>query len=250
MLISENTYSVITACWNSARTITRCIQSVLRQTVLPKEHIFVDGGSTDETRDLISRSFPGDSGSSGSISWKLLEQGSVKGISAAWNLALKHCTGDIVFILNSDDWYQLDCAERVLSAIRDNPDAGIVLGNARNYRRGESTPCGVWRNRPDWLLPILMPYVHPACFVRRSVYEMHGGFDPVYAVSMDYDFLWRCKIRGVKFVKVSDIVTNFELGGNSNKRRKEGRQEVYRIARQYCRVLPLAALAARFLTDR
>jgi hypothetical protein len=157
----------------------------------------------------------------------------------------------MVFILNSDDWYERNCAERVLDAVRNQPDADIVLANTHAYRRGESVPCDVWRNRPEWLLPVLMPYVHPACFVRRTVYERLGGFDQDYPIALDYEFLWRCKVGGMKFVKLPDILTNFELGGNANSHRKEARLEVYRIARRYgCRVLPLAALAARYLTGR
>ncbi len=244
------TYSVITACWNSARTLNRCIDSILAQTVPPKEHIFVDAGSTDNTRALIEQSYQGNLDPSCTIASKLLEQSSVRGISAAWNVALKQCTGDVVFLLNSDDWYEANCGERVLAAMRDNPDAGIVHADARTYRRGETTPCAIWRNRPEWLLPVLMPYVHPACFVRRTVYEQIGGFDPACAIAMDYDFLWRCKVNGVKSVKLPDLLTNFELGGNANSRRKEARLETYRIASQYSHVLPMAALVGRYLTGR
>jgi len=244
------TYSVITACWNSARTITRCIDSVLSQTVLPQEYLFVDGGSSDNTRELIRQSFVDSSDSHSSVAWKMLEQGDVRGISAAWNVALRECTGDVVFILNSDDWYQPDCAERVLSALRNNPDADVVLANARTYRRGESSPCAIWRNRPDWLLPVLMPYVHTGCFVRRKVYERLGGFDPALALAMDYDFLWRCRVSGMKFVRLPDVVSNFELGGVANSHRKEARIETYRVASKYCYVLPIAALVGRYLTGR
>lgn len=243
-------YSVITACWNSARTITRCVGSVLGQTIPPKEYFFVDGGSTDNTRELIRQSFGDHSGPSGAVAWKLLEQGDVRGISAAWNVALKECSGDVVFILNSDDWYEINCAERVLSAMRDNPDAGIVLANARTYRRGDGRPCSVWRNRPDWLLPILMPYVHTGCFVRRAVYEQLGGFDPALALAMDYDFLWRCRVSGIKFVRLPDVVSNFELGGLANSHRKEARLETYKVASKYCHVLPRVALVGRYVTGR
>jgi glycosyltransferase involved in cell wall biosynthesis len=244
------TYSIITACWNSARTISRCIGSVLGQGIPPKEYLFVDGGSTDNTREIIRQSFADHPSRRSSVPWKILEQGIVRGISAAWNVALKECTGDVVFILNSDDWYEADCAERILNAMRDNPEAGIAHANARKYKRGESTPCGIWRNRPECLLPLLMPYVHPACFVRRTVYAHIGGFDPAYAIAMDYDFLLRCKVNGVKSVKLPQLLTNFELGGTADSRRREARIELYRIARQYHRVLPAVALMARYLTGR
>lgn len=244
------TYSVITACWNSARTIERCVDSVLGQTVLPKEYLFVDGGSTDDTRELIRQSLADHSGPPGAMAWKMLEQGDVRGISAAWNVALKECSGDVVFILNSDDWYETHCAERVLSAMRNHPDAGIVHADARMYKRGGSTPCALWRNRPEWLLPVLMPYVHPACFVRRTVYQQIGGFDPACAIAMDYDFLWRCKESGVQSVKLPRLLTNFELGGTADSRRREARIEVLRIARRYHRALPVFAFVARCLTGR
>jgi glycosyltransferase involved in cell wall biosynthesis len=246
----DPTYSVITACWNSARTLNRCIDSILAQTVPPREHIFVDGGSTDNTRALIEQSYPGNFDPGCTIASMLLEQGSVRGISAAWNVALKQCTGDVVFLLNSDDWYETHCGERVLAAMRNHPDAGIVHANARMYRRGESTPCAVWRNRPEWLLPVLMPYVHPACFVRRTVYEQIGGFDPSCAIAMDYDFLWRCRVNGVKSVKLPHLLTNFELGGTADSRRREARIELYRIARRYHRALPAFAFVARCLINR
>jgi glycosyltransferase involved in cell wall biosynthesis len=244
------TYSVITACWNSARTISRCVGSVLGQAILPKEYLFVDGGSTDNTREIIRQSFMDHSGLRSAMTWKILEQGNVRGISAAWNVALGECTGDVVFILNSDDWYEANCAECILSVMRDNPEAGIVHANARKFMRGESTPCGIWRNRPEWLLPVLMPYVHPACFVRRNVYEHIGSFDPAYAIAMDYDFLWRCKANEVKSVKLPQLLANFELGGTADSRRREARIESYRIARQYHRALPALALVARYLTGR
>jgi glycosyltransferase involved in cell wall biosynthesis len=247
---NDLSYSVITACWNSARTLKRCIDSVLNQTTPPKEHIFVDGGSTDNTRALIERSYPGNFDPSNTIACKLLEQGSVRGISAAWNVALEKCTGDVVFLLNSDDWYEIDCGERVLTAMRANPDAGIVHADARMYRRGERTPCADWRNRPEWLLPVLMPYVHPACFVRKTVYEHIGGFNPNYAIAMDYDFLWRCKLDGVKSVRLRHQLTNFELGGTADSRRREARIELYRIARRYHRALPVLAFMARCLANR
>jgi GT2 family glycosyltransferase len=95
-----------------------------------------------------------------------------------------------------------------------------------------------------------MPYVHISCFVRRTVYERLGGFDTDLALAMDYDFLWRCKTAGMKFAKMPDLLSNFELGGAANSHRKEARLETYRIATRYCRILPALGLVARCLTNR
>jgi glycosyltransferase involved in cell wall biosynthesis len=244
------TYSVITACLNSARTVRRCIDSVLCQTVLPREYLIVDGASVDGTMDIVRETFAARGEASGTIDVKFLGQGAPRGISAAWNMALAHCSSDVVFILNSDDWYEGECAATALGAFRNNPQADIILASARTYKRGATVPCGILRNRPEYLLPALMPFVHVSCFVRRTVYARVGGFDPTLAFAMDYDFLWRCKKAGMNFAIVPDVVTNFEEGGAANSHRRQARIEVYRIALRHgrSRLIPFFALAGRFIS--
>jgi len=246
------TYSVVTACLNSATTLERCIDSVLLQRVPPKEHIFVDGGSTDGTTEIITRKRAEHVRAGGSTEFKLLNHGHPRGVPTAFNDGVAQCTSEVVFILNSDDWYERHCSETVMRAMRDNPQADIVLGNAHTYRPGETVPCGVLRNRPEWLVPALMPFVHPACFVRRRVYERVGYFNPAYKWNSDYDFLYRCKVAGVTFFKVPEVLVNFQWEGRADQHREEARLDAYRISRRYSRspILPLCGLAARFLTGK
>lgn len=245
-------YGVITACRNSARTIGRTVDSVLRQGVLPSQYVFVDGGSTDGTLEIIREMQTRHTQQGGAVRFSLLHQGNTPGIAGAWNIGLEHTSSDIVFILNSDDWYEENCAETVLNVMADNADVGMVVANEWVYKRGESTPCGQHRNRPAWLMPVAMSFVHPACFVRRSVYKQHGFFDVSLEVVLDYEFLYRCLRGGVKFRVLDETLVNFELGGTANTRRAEARLEMYRSARRYCPfpILPFGALLLRYLTGR
>jgi GT2 family glycosyltransferase len=220
--------------------------------VLPREYFIVDGASVDGTVDIIRETFAARGEASGTIDVKFLGQGGPRGISAAWNMALAHCSSDVVFILNSDDWYERECAATALGAFRNNPRADIVVASARTYKRGATAPYGIARNRPEWLFPVLQPFLHFSCFVRRTVYGRVGGFDPRLQIAMDYDFLWRCRNAGMNFVVLPDAVVNFEEGGNANSRRREARIEVYRIAARHgrSRLIPLLALAARFVTGK
>jgi GT2 family glycosyltransferase len=167
--------------------------------VLPREYLIVDGASVDGTMDIIRETFVARGEASRTIDVKFLQQGGSRGISAAWNMALPHCSSDVVFILNSDDWYERECAATALGAFGNNPRADIVVASARTYKRGATVPYRILRNRPEYLLPVLMPFVYVSCFVRRTVYARVGGFDPKLAFAMDYDFLWRCKKAGMNF---------------------------------------------------
>jgi glycosyltransferase involved in cell wall biosynthesis len=251
-MIPDITYSVVTPCLNSAATLDRSIDSVLWQRIPPKEYIFVDGGSTDGTLEIIMRKRQEHARSGGSIEFRLLDHGRPRGVPAAFNDGIAQCTSEAVFILNSDDWYERHCSEIVLAAMKDHPRTDIVVGRAHTYRPGESVPCGVLRNRPEWLLPALMPFVHPACFVRRTVYDRIGYFNPAYKWNSDYDFLYRCKVAGITFLKVPEVLVNFQWEGGADQHRDEARLDAYRISRRYSRtpILPLFGLAARFLTGR
>jgi len=249
----ENTsYSVVTACKNSNRTIVRTIESVLRQTVLPREYFFVDGGSTDGTLETIQDCITAAKTAGVTTVFQVLGQGAETGITSAWNLGLKECSSELVFILNSDDWYEPDCATSVIAAMDANPQVEIVFANARTFTRGAKQPTGLLRNRPLWLLPVLMPFVHPACFVRLSLYKRIGLYSCDYAYAADYDFLYRCHTARVGMKFLDQALVNFELGGAANSHRADARLELFRISRQQGKswVLPLLALWARRLLGR
>jgi glycosyltransferase involved in cell wall biosynthesis len=232
--------------------------------VLPDQWVFIDGGSSDGTLAIIKEHMERHANAGGSILFEVVDQGGAHGVPDAFNIGLQHNTSEVVFILNTDDWLEPHCAEIVLDAMTKNPWADVVLANARTHRIGDnnrrnglgawsgSQASGAWRIRPEWLFPVLMPFVHPATFVRKRVYDTIGGFDASYLNASDYEFLYRCQVKGVRFLKLGDTLANFQLGGGANMRRAQARLEVYRAARRHSgqTVIPFCALLLRFITGR
>lgn len=242
-------YGVITACLNSSTTILRTIHSILSQEILPREYIFVDGGSTDGTLALIEKEISRFSEKHPEIHCRVVHQTTKGGIYEAWNIGLEHFTSEIVFILNSDDWYPPDTAAYVLRLFEKKSHADIVLG-AGKYLKGVDDPrpeiCHI---RPRAVIPFAMTLIHPACFVKKAVYDRLGGFDTRYKVAGDYEFVYRCYQARLKIVKTRKILTNILRGGFAESNQILARQEVYEIGRRYAisGIFPLFAYWCRIL---
>ena len=97
-------FSIITICYNSERTIERTIKSVLAQTFRDYEYIIVDGGSNDSTLDIVRRYEPL---FEGRLNWKSEPD---KGIYNAMNKGIERSRGNIIGIVNSDDWLERNCS--------------------------------------------------------------------------------------------------------------------------------------------
>lgn len=207
--------SVITATWNSASTVRDTIESVLRQSYPDIEHIIVDGGSKDSTVDVIKEYEPR---YNGRLKW-ISEPD--KGIYDAMNKGIAMATGDVVGILNSDDFYTSDdVLAHVASAFEglgDELDA--VYGDIHFVDDSDLTKCvryyssaGFKRSkmRRGW-----MP-AHPSFYCRKSVYEKFGMFDISFKIGADFENLLRLifvnRIR-TRYIPV-DFVT-MRTGGAS-----------------------------------
>jgi glycosyltransferase involved in cell wall biosynthesis len=243
-------YSIITICLNSEKTIQKTIDSVMKQQPLANEYIFVDGGSSDATLNtihdlekmVVEKSLP--------VNIKLLLQSEKTGIYGAMNLGLKAVTADLVFILNSDDWYEKDTAAVVLDEFAKSSDVDIVYASA--YFHKENGLRFIRTPRSFVLLPFLMPIAHPATFIKHSVYDKLGIFNETYSLSADYDFIYRCSDAGVKFCEIRKPLVNMLLGGAANSGRAKAREETYHIAKKYCccKILPFFAYFARKMLNR
>lgn len=198
--------SVIIPTFNSAKTVEDTIRSIINQNYASLQIIIQDGGSTDDTKDIVAKYPVAMSG------WRSEPD---NGIYDAMNKGISRATGEIVAILNSDDTWFPDILERVVPVFVRNPDVGIVSGSIE-----------VWENSSDGNKVILkssilylykgMTIQHPATFVRRNVYERVGLFNTSYHIGADYDFVLRCIEANVPCIILEDILTRMRVGGNSN----------------------------------
>lgn len=180
--------SVITATYNSGRTISDTLESVLRQTYSDVELIVVDGGSRDDTMDVVRRYEPR---FGGRMHWTSEPD---RGIYDAMNKGIARATGDVVGILNSDDFYTSDTVLQRVAETMENSDIDAVYGDIHYVRDGDLHKCvRYYSSRPfrRGLMRLGFMPAHPSFYCRREVYERCGTFDTTYRVAADFENLLR-----------------------------------------------------------
>ncbi len=201
--------SIITPCLNSSETIERTIKSVLQQTYSNIEYIIIDGKSTDNTINIIRQYLPKFEGRMRFISEK------DSGIYNAMNKGIKLSTGQLIGIINSDDFYEKDTVEKVvLCSSREKYQ--VIYGYCRIIDNNHIT--GIIKRNHKGLGKEMIP--HPTCFITKKTYKDFGLFLTLYKITGDYELMLRLFYSGkVKFIQVKEILANFTLGGiSSNKR--------------------------------
>ncbi len=207
--------SIITATYNSAATLEDTIKSVLQQTYSNIEYIIIDGASKDNTLDIVKQYEPqfGER-----LKW-LSENDS--GIYDAMNKGIKMATGEIVGILNSDDYFTSpDVIERMASAF-DDKTLDAIYGDIHFIRDGYPDKCVRYYSskpfRPLWLRFGFMP-AHPSFYCRKEVFEKAGLYKTDYKIGSDYEMMVRLfmvhRIRA-KYLPI-DFVT-MRTGGASTR---------------------------------
>lgn len=204
--------SVITVCFNSATTIRDTINSVLYQENVSVEYIIIDGGSTDGTMDII-REFDS------AIDVVISEFD--EGIYDAMNKGIHIATGDIVAILNSDDWYLgTNVLSQVEAAFGSEQYVDLVgFGVDFVRRRDLGKPVRVWRSVgfQGWMLFFGLMPPHPGIFVRRTVYDRYGTFVTDLRIAGDFEFLVRIFLKArLSYCSVNSIAVRMRLGGASS----------------------------------
>ncbi|MDE6386759.1 MAG: glycosyltransferase [Lachnospiraceae bacterium] len=215
--------SIITVCLNSAATIEQTIQSVLGQTWKNIEYIIVDGQSTDGTLGIVDKYRD-------KIAKCISEKD--QGLYDAMNKGISMTTGEIIGILNSDDWYAKDAVEKVVNAFQEE-NADLVYGAMEIVHPSGYTS----RVKNDALEHMLYRCVipHPTVFVRRRAYQEVGMFDLEYKVLADYDLLMRMYLHHVKISQIPAVLTYFRKGGFSTEHAIQCTEEMRSIARHYAR---------------
>jgi len=214
--------TIITATYNSVKTLEDTMKSVLAQTYADIEYIVVDGASTDGTQQLIRQYEPLFGNRLKWISEK------DKGIYDAMNKGIQMASGDVVGILNSDDYFTShDVIERMVSSF-DNKALDAIYGDIHFIRDGQPDKCLRYYSskpfRPLWLRFGFMP-AHPSFYCRREVFEKVGLYKTDYKIGSDYEMMVRLfmvhKIRA-KYLPI-DFVT-MRTGGASTRNVKSRMQ--------------------------
>lgn len=204
------TISVITATFNSAATVRDTLECIAQQDYPHVEHIIVDGLSKDNTLGIVTE-FP-------HVSKVLSEKD--KGIYDAMNKGVGLATGDVIGILNSDDFY---CHPRILSLVMaafEDPSVDAVYGDLHYVQQHDTEKitrrwkAGRFRVNNfyyGWMPP------HPAFFVRRRVYEQAGVFNTTLRSAADYELMLRVLLKHkMKAAYIPEVLVKMRAGGMSN----------------------------------
>lgn len=209
--------SIITPCLNSAKTIRQTIESVLHQTYESIEYIIIDGGSEDGTLDIISEYETLFTTGLRYISEK------DTGIYDAMNKGIGLATGDVIGIINSDDWYEPDAVERVMECFAKT-DADVVYGELWMIdENGERASCTSRSIFPP----------HPSTFIKREIYQKYGMFDSNYRIASDRELLLRLMAEKVRFERIGEILADHRMTGVSAVNRLVCAGEAYEIDYKY-----------------
>lgn len=228
--------SLITVCYNSAATLRTALDSVACQQRgagdLSIEYIVVDGGSSDGTVSLL-RAFAAERASDGNFSFKWISEPD-RGLYDAINKGLGLATGDVVGLLNADDWLEDD---RVLKDVVAAFDGGIdgLYGDVRfvahavsGENRSAERTIRYYSSKPwrPWMHAWGYMPAHPTVYVRRTVFETFGGYRLGYEISADFEWMVRVLCRGgIRMKYLPRCMVTMRLGGKST----AGLKAMYRL---------------------
>jgi glycosyltransferase involved in cell wall biosynthesis len=201
--------SVVTPSLNSAGVIAGCIRSVAEQSICA-QHLVVDGFSSDGTLDVIRESGGGA---------EIIQQAPA-GIYAAINLGIRNATGEIIGVLNADDFYASAGVLEQVAAVFEDPAIEACYGDLcyvddkdtskvlRYWRSGEYRPA---RFRHGWMPP------HPTFFAKRRLFDQFGAYRTDLGTAADYELMLRFLVRyRVAASYVPQVLVHMRTGGASN----------------------------------
>ena len=203
--------SIITVCYNSGKTIESCIKSVINQTYKNIEYIIIDGNSLDNTTQIINSY-------SNKISKIIIEDD--YGIYDAMNKGIKLSSGNVIGILNSDDFYPNNSIIETIMKQITNHSLDGCYGDLcyvdehninRIIRKWKSSEYVNGLFSKGWVPP------HPTVFLKKKIYDTHGYFNLKYSIASDFDMLVKLfQIKNIRIKYFPNVTVHMRNGGKSN----------------------------------
>lgn len=201
--------SLITVTYNSEKYIKSCMDSVFQQTYKNVEYIVVDGNSSDRTMDIVK--------SYNHV--KFLSEPD-NGIYDAINKGINMATGDLIGVLNSDDFFaDPEVLTRIVAQFAKTPALEAVFADVL-FIRGEELSKPVRYYSSKKFRPALFRFgiqpAHPTFYVKREVFETYGLYRTDLKIAGDFELLLRFLfIHRIKYKYVNDLWVKMRIGGVS-----------------------------------
>jgi len=201
--------SIITPVYNRVDCIAKCMSSVAGQTYTNIEHILIDGVSKDGTLDVIKKNLN---------SRTFFFSAPDKGIFDALNKGLKKSSGNIISVLNSDDYF---ANENIISEVVNiflETGCEIIYGDVGFFKSKDFKV--VRRFNSGFFTPDKLQYgfqpAHPAMFINKSIYDEYGGYETGFKIAGDFEFIARIfSTRKISSFYFKKILIHMRSGGVS-----------------------------------
>jgi glycosyltransferase involved in cell wall biosynthesis len=198
--------SIITVVYNGEKYLQQTIDSVYNQTYKNIEYIIIDGGSTDNTLEIVEQN-------KDKISKWVSEPDD--GLYDAMNKGIGLATGKLIGTINSDDWYELNAIELTVNTYLSNQTAQIIHANRYDVYPDNSKKEYKFNPSSFKFKFIGMTYSHPSIFATKEVYQRYSYNTSLKSLS-DYQFILKAYLNNNKFVHIPKPIVNFRLGGISS----------------------------------
>lgn len=204
-------FSIITVCFNSEKTIEKTINSVLSQKYKNFEYIIVDGGSSDETMNIVEKYK--------SHLYRIICEKD-DGIYDAINKGISISTGNVISIIHSDDhFYNENVLDRVKKNFEDNPKLDCLIGTTliKNLKSDYIVRKYNPKIFKKWMLYLGFSPPHPSSFIKKKIYDECGNYKKDYEIAGDFEFFLRIFIKyKISLKTIDSTFVVMSSGGKSS----------------------------------
>jgi glycosyltransferase involved in cell wall biosynthesis len=206
--------SIVTVCHNSDKTIETTILSVKKQTYKNIEYIIIDGGSQDNTLNIVKKY---ESVFNDNMHW-LSEPDN--GLYDAMNKGIKMATGDVIALINSDDLFCDERAlEKVMKVFADNPKIDSVYADLFYVSQNDTDKIvRKWITGRQRKFNLGWHPAHPTLYLKKEVYEKFGFFNLNFKLAADFELMLRFFDKNkISSIYIPEAFVKMRLGGETNK---------------------------------